>query len=102
MATDFSIVDKQMEAYFEQREAKGKVYQALSEYIETLEYALECEDDFYKKHLIQKQIKKFKKVQKEYYVPSILGESKLQSEEDNPKKDLEKSSFKFVKKLKGR
>lgn len=68
----FSDVDKHMEQWHQKREAKGKVYQAIKEYILFLVKSLEYEEDSYQRYLIEKEIKKLRKKQQEYYVPSIL------------------------------
>lgn len=72
LATDFSIVNKQMKDWEKQRDKKGNIYKAFSEYILCLEDLLENEDDSYKRYLIEQEIKELKKEQKKYYVPSML------------------------------
>ena len=49
-----------------------KLHNAYSEYIEALENSLEYEQDFIKKHIIKKEIKKLKKEQKRFYIPTTL------------------------------
>ena len=55
-----------------QKDAKINIYKAFEDYIICLESSLEYEEDSYKRYLIEKEIKKLKKEQKEYYVPSAL------------------------------
>lgn len=72
LATDFSEVDRSMKDWEKEREAKGNVYKALSDYIICLKNNLEHEQDSYKKYLIEQEIKKLEKEKKKYYVPSVL------------------------------
>lgn len=100
LATDFSKVDKQLEIWEEKRDRKGDIYHAFGEYIFCLESLLEYEQDSYQKSLIKKEIKKLKKEQKKYYVPSVLEVTLYNSESNDDHKDaLEKSSFELVKRL---
>lgn len=90
-----------MKDWEDQREKKGNIYRAFSEYIICLENSLENEEDSYKRYLIEKEIKKLKQEQKNYYVPSLL-EMAVSSGRKDIKSDcvLEKSSFSLVKKFK--
>lgn len=100
LATDFSKVNKQMEIWEEKRDKKGDIYQAFGEYIFCLESSLEYEEDSYQKHLIKKEIKKLKKEQKKYYVPSVLEVAVYVRETDHDNNDdLDNSSFGLVKKI---
>lgn len=100
LATDFSIVDQHMKDWEDQREKKGNIYKAFSEYIICLENSLEHEDDFYERYLIEQEIKKLKKEKEKYYVPSIL-EIALYNERKDEKstETLQKNSFSLVKRL---
>ena len=49
-----------------------KIYYAFSEYIQFLEDSLLHEEDFISRCLLQAEIKKMKKEQQKYYVPSML------------------------------
>ena len=100
LATDFSQTNQSMGDWQVQREKKGNVYKAFSEYILCLEDSLEIEDDSYKRYLIKQEIKKLKKEQKKYYVPSILEGARLDLlHEKDRKQSLEKSSYVLVKKI---
>ena len=101
LATDFSQVDKDMKQWHVERDKKVSIYRAFSEYIECLEVSLLLETDFYKRKVIEKEIKKLKKQQQKFSVPSILGACKYDSSEKEEKigKALKKSSFSLVKKL---
>lgn len=78
LSMDFRKVDEDMDRWEEQRLKKGDIYRAFSEYIICLENSLEHEDDSYIRYLMEKEIKKLKKEQKKYYVPSILGSVKFE------------------------
>lgn len=92
LATDFSIVDKHMQIWQEERERKNQV----SQYILYLERLLECENDSLKKYLIEKEIKKLKKQQENYRVPSIL-EMNIYSKGGEESQDL---FVRLIKKIK--
>ena len=101
LATDFSQVDRNMEQWKLERDKKINIYRAFSDYIECLESSLLLETDSYKQSIIKKEIKKLKKQQQSFSVPSILGMCKFGSSEKEEKvgKALKKSSFSLVKKL---
>lgn len=99
LATDFSQVDKEMEIWKEKRDAKSTIYIAFRDYIICLENSLEHETDSYKRYLIEKEIKKVKKEQKKYCVPSVL-EIDSYDYINSGEKTVEKSSFSLIKKFK--
>lgn len=100
LATDFSKVNQSMEDWLAQREKKVNIYIAFSEYILCLEDSLEREEDSYKRYLMEQEIKKLKKEQKKYYVPSMLEGARLDLlHEKDRKQSLEKSSYQLVKKV---
>ena len=114
LSMDFKKVDEDMDRWEEQRLKKGEIYKAFSEYVICLENSLEHEEDSYQRYLLEEEIKKMKKEQKKYYVPSILGAVKLDpihgynDVEDNESylqmatRGIKKSTWltAFVKKLK--
>lgn len=102
LATDFSEVDKDIEQYMLEREKKENVYIAYGEYILCLKNSLKYETDIIKRNKLEKQIKTLEKEKEKYYVPSILGESRLSKVHEPTKKSQEKSSCKLLKKLKNR
>ena len=79
LSTDYT---HSLENFKAVREAKGKVYHAFSEYIECLENSLQREEDLLQRSVITKKIKKLKKEQKKYYVPSVLEIDQLDSNLD--------------------
>lgn len=101
LATDFRKLDQEMIDWLDQREKKGNIYRAFSEYILCLESSLEHEEDFFKRCLIENEIKELKKEQKKYYVPSMLEMARpdLLIDREVSKDALEKSSFTLVKKI---
>ncbi len=72
LETDFSSCQYHLQEWRNQNEKKAKIYSAFREYIECLENSLKNEDDPLKKISLQREIKKLKKEQKKYYVPSVL------------------------------
>ena len=62
---------------------------------------LDSIDDDYEKWLIERELKKLKKLQKKYYVPSVLELDLHHStkNEEEKKSSLEKSSNLLVKRL---
>lgn len=101
LGTDFSKVDKMQELWLEKRKKKGQIYRSLDEYALFLESMLDSIDDDYEKWLIERELKKLKKLQKKYYVPSILelDQYGLTKNEEEKKSSLEKSSNSLVKRL---
>lgn len=91
LATDFTIVDIHMEDFEKQREKKENIYYAFSEYIQCLEDSLLHEEDFISRCLLQAEIKKMKKEQQKYYVPSML-ELAFDNKKENIK--IKKTFFK--------
>ena len=70
------------QTFYEDRKVKtAKIYNAYSEYIESLENSLEYEQDFIKKYHIKKEIKKMKKEQKRFYIPKTLTYDKCTNQE---------------------
>ena len=104
LSFDHRAVDKIMDDWHLEREKKGNIFSSYAEYIEFLEIRLEDEEDDYKKYLIEKEIKKLKKEQKKYYVPSILESANfsLVRSRDDSCNSLEKANFSLVKKVKVR
>lgn len=103
LATDFSVVDIHMEDFEKQREKKENIYYAFSEYIQCLENSLLHEEDFISRCLLQAEIKKMKKEQQKYYVPSILeGVIYNENRDKRSAHSLEKSSFSLVKQIKNK
>lgn len=104
LATDFSKVNQSMEDWYVQREKKGKIYEAFSEYILCLEDSLEREEDSYRKYLIEQEIKKLKKEQKKYYVPSMLEGARLDLlySGNHKKQSLEHSDHSLIKTIEKR
>ena len=103
LATDFSAVNKHMENFEKQREKKGNIYHAFSEYILCLEKSLEHEHNFVYRCLLQEEIKKMKEEQQKYYVPSILeGVIYNEIRDKRSAHSLEKSSFSLVKQIKNK
>lgn len=103
LATDFSVVNKHMEDFEKQREKKGNIYHAFSEYILCLENSLEHEHNFVDRCLLQEEIKKMKEEQQKYYVPSILeGVIYNEIRDKRSAHSLEKSSFSLVKQIKNK
>lgn len=100
LAMSFREVDNEMKIWEEKRNKKGNIYKAFADYILCLEKSLETEEDSYKRYLIEQEIKKLKKEQKKYYVPSILEMAVYNGRKDKQEKDnLEKSSFNLVKRF---
>lgn len=104
LATDFGKVDQSMEDWQTQREKKGNIYRAFSEYILCLEDSLEREENSYQRYLIEQQIKKLKKEQKKYYVPSILEGSRLDllCSSNNRNHSLENSNYNLIRAIEKR
>lgn len=104
LATDFSKVNQSMENWHVQREKKGKIYEAFSDYILCLEDSLEREEDSYRKYLIKQEIKKLKKEQKKYYVPSMLEGARLDLlySGNHKKQSLEHSDHSLAKAIEKR
>ena len=100
LATDFKQVDIEMRRWKHQREMKSNIWRAFQDYIMCLENDLIYETDLYKRSIIEKEIKKLKKEQTKYYVPSILEGARLDkmSTTSENKRALERSSFSLVKK----
>ena len=72
LATDFSDLDKEMELWEEKRNKKIEIYRKYAELVKMLEqYLLIC--DTLDQPKIKKEIKKLKKMQSKYHVPSILS-----------------------------
>jgi hypothetical protein len=97
LKTDFGEKEIGQEVWLKKREKKGHIYHSVSQCVISLEDMLGYVDDAYQKYLIENEIKKLKKIQKEYYVPSML-----KIRDDGVKKSknlLEKSSFSPVKQL---
>ena len=101
LATDFSKVNQDMKQWELEKNKKMNIYRAFSDYIECLETSLQLETDLYKQSVIKKQIKKLKKQQQKFSVPSILEGCKFSPSDNSDKmaKSLKKSSFSLVKKL---
>ena len=101
LATDFSEVDKVQELWLEKRKKKGQIYRSLDEYALFLESMLDSINDDYEKWLIERELKKLRKLQKKYDVPSILELDLYDStkNEEEKKSSLEKSSHSLVKRL---
>ncbi|MCI6265776.1 MAG: hypothetical protein MR598_02890 [Erysipelotrichaceae bacterium] len=105
LSTDFSEVDKMQELWLEKRKKKGQIYRSLAEYALFLESMLDSMDDDYEKWLIERELKKLKKLQKEYYVPSLLEQAalyNLKKSTEEKKNSLEKSSYSLVKRIQDR
>lgn len=102
LSLDFSVVEKQHELWNEEREKKGKVYEAISDYVKFLEGILVDEVDLYRKHLIEKKLKQLRKLLEQYYVPSVLemANYKLVCRENENNGALEGASFSLVKRRK--
>ena len=101
LATDFNKVKKEQELWLEKRQKQSQIYQSLTEYILFLENMLSSIDYDYEKCLLEKELKKLRKLQKEYYVPSVLemAQYDLTKNEEKKNNSLEKSSFSLVKKI---
>lgn len=99
LATDFRNVNQSMEDWQVQREKKGNIYKAFSEYILCLEDSLEREEDSYKRYLLEQEIKALKKEQKKYYVPSMLEGARLDllCSDNEKKQSLENSNYNLIK-----
>ena len=103
LATDFSVVNKHIENFEKQREKKGNIYHAFSEYILCLEKTLDTETNPYKISLIKDEISKLRIEQQKYYVPSILeGVIYNEIRDKRSAHSLEKSSFSLVKQIKNK
>lgn len=101
---DHVAVDKYMNQWHMEREKKGNIYNSYGEYIQFLEDRLESETDSFEIIIIKQEIKKLKKEQKKYYVPSILegANFSLVRSRDDSCNSLEKANFSLVKKVKVR
>ncbi len=73
LSRDYSTVERNQNLWEEEIKMKGNVRQAISEYIEFFEGVLVNESNPCQRDLIEKKIKKLKKLRDQYYVPSILG-----------------------------
>lgn len=104
LSFDRGAVDKYMNQWHMEREKKGNIYNSYGEYIQFLEDRLESETDSFEIIIIKQEIKKLKKEQKKYYVPSILegANFSLIRARDDSCNSLEKANFSLVKKVKVR
>lgn len=102
LSYDFRVVEKRHELWNEEREKKGKVYEAISDYVKFLEGILVDEVDLYHKYLIEKKLKQLRKLLDQYYVPSVLemANYKLVCRENENNGALEGASFSLVKRRK--
>jgi len=90
LSFDFSEQKRKNELWLENREHRGNVYKAFGEYIEFLERLILEEKDQYQVYLIEKRIKKLKKLQEKYYDPCILA-MKLSSRDYDKERDPEEN-----------
>lgn len=105
LSTNFSEVDKMQKLWLEKRKKKGQIYRSLNEYALFLESMLDSMDDDYEKWLIEKELKKIRNLQKQYYVPSLLEQASLynlKKSTEKKKNSLEKCSYSLVKRIQDR
>lgn len=97
---DFSVEEKQMEVWYKKRETKVKIYQSFSQCILYLQNLLECESDSFERYLIEKEIKKLKKRQQNYRVPSIMEMAIYSPTSESQEGKSQTGIFGFMKKMK--
>lgn len=101
LETDFSNFEKEQKLWLEKIKKKAQFYRSFNEYALFLESMLDSIDDDFEKWLIGRELKKLKKLQKKYEVPSLLELDLYNStkDEEEKKSSLDKSSNLLVKRL---
>ena len=102
LAINFQEYEKKEALWLEEREIKGNLYQAFSDYIVFLQRKLSQEDNDYQKYLIKQKIKILRKEMRKHEIKSILASAKynLELEEDKFDRGTSNSSFLTRKKVK--